>query len=248
MLDTTVPADATGATAGVSWSGESIKRVIREQGFFHSKQPVSEGDFIDRCQALGRLVPQYDGKDRGYIRPDRVYEGVYHTQNRDPLQPHTECCELDGLPPRYLALYCVHPDLTDDAIAPGCRTRLARLDSFFDSLAEETRTALLDKTPRYCSTPGLAKAGLGKDPVRHPLVEFSGGHRVFRFSRRCMGFRLDPDLEAFVREFLEYFDRHAVDIEWSRGHYLVWDNYRVAHARTKVRSMSRCLLRVWLDE
>ncbi|MGY0234107.1 TauD/TfdA family dioxygenase [Longispora urticae] len=206
------------------------------------------GEFFDHASAVaafGELMPQRDGQLVVDIKPRPDLEDVRSSLNTSELAPHTENYEFPGVPPAYVALWCVRP-----AEGPGGETLLVDGHAFLDTLTgEELATARTAVT--FTTGEGPARLGLHHSAT-HPMLEEldHGMGRLLRFSTFEVD-RTDPAVDALVGRTVDYFDacRHAVRIEASG--LLVWDNWRVLHSRNGFsdprRHLRRALLRSPLD-
>lgn len=229
-------------TASATRLDEARSHLARD-GYYYASDLPAGFDHLDFVQEFGKLSVQYHGDAIGTIRAKPGFDDVYHAQNTKELFPHTECYEYPGLPPRHLALWCIAPARDGG----GC-TQLACFERFFREHLSAGERALLAATPlRYSSTPGLQEEGLSQPPVHHPLVQvLPDGRRVYRYSTRCMTYRHDARLVAVVDRFGRYFEAQHVGIRWRKGALLIWDNHRMAHARTAFEDRQRELARVWI--
>src|SRR5262249_40878100 len=85
-------------------------------------------DYPGEWARFGPLVPQYGGALVRDVKPDpAVSNTVVSSANMAELTPHTEWYEFPGLPPRYVALWCVNP-----AEGPGGETTLVDRDRLLD--------------------------------------------------------------------------------------------------------------------
>jgi hypothetical protein len=79
---------------------------------------ISDGfDHVMEMRHFGEPVLQYNGALIRDVKPaPDIGNDVYSASNTRELTPHTESYEFEGLPPRYVALWCVRP-----AEGPGAR-------------------------------------------------------------------------------------------------------------------------------
>lgn len=196
------------------------------------------------AEHVGPLMPQYDGQTVWSIKAEARFEGVYHSLNTQPLLPHTECYEWDGLPPRYLALWCLVPG--EDG---GGQTTLADGRAFLDTLTAAERDELASRQWDFVSSAGLQEMELGR-AARHPILELRPGRpQVLRFTCRCIADPTgDPFLADMRERLLRFFDDSHLAVTFDPGALLIWDNHRLLHSRTGYSDPRRHLRRVWIAE
>ncbi|SPF38600.1 Gamma-butyrobetaine dioxygenase [Candidatus Sulfopaludibacter sp. SbA4] len=223
-------------------AGQDLTGELDSKGYLFFPE-VEEGfDHLAFLRRFGTVRPQYDGKDVWRIEPDRRFDGIYHSLNTEPLFPHTEYYEREGIPHRYQALWCVAP-----AECGGGQTLLADGYAFLDALDGDERRYLLTQRYEFGSSAGIRDSGLGSSAA-HPVVEvLPGGTRLLRFSYNCMRYEHDHVMRGIAERVLEFFEAHRIPITYRRNSLLVWDNFRMLHSRTGFKDRQRKLERVFLD-
>lgn len=196
------------------------------------------------AEHVGPLMEQYDGCTVWSIKAEQRFEDVYHSLNTQPLSPHTECYESPGLPPRYLALWCVEP-----GEGQGGQTTLGDGFAFLDLLSEAEREAMATRIWDFVSSDGLQQMQLGL-AARHPMLKRrDDAPPVLRFTCRCIA---DPGGDPFLADIrhrlLRFFEDSHIAVSYQRNALLVWDNHRMLHSRTGYSDVRRHLRRVWLAE
>lgn len=188
---------------------------------------------------LGEFCPGPSGKEIDDIVAEPGMDDVYYGSNRRGLLPHTEGYEFDGLPPRYLALWCVTP-----AAGAGGETTV------FDTrpVLERAPAAELEHLRRtrfaYRSSDGLWRRGLGQRNT-HPMLETVGGETLLRFSLNNISLpEPDPVAEAFMERVGRAWDLGHTAVTYERGDLLVFDNWRCLHSRNAYADPGRHLRRV----
>ncbi|MGK5629446.1 TauD/TfdA family dioxygenase [Streptomyces sp. URMC 123] len=140
--------------------------------------------------------------------------------------PRTLACEHPGLPPRFLALWCVRP-----AAPTGPGTALADGRVLLESFSTAERRIM--RTRRYEWRGGPAPAPEAARPhSAHPLLDQYGGRDVLRYSAQRVVRVDDGFLPGFVRRGLDFFAEAKVVVCFERRALLLWDNWRMLHART----------------
>lgn len=221
---------------------ESYQASLAKDGFVYIRDQGPDFDYFNVLQDFGRVLRQYDGEAIWSIRSEQRFENTYHSKNTKELQPHSECYEFAGLPPKYLALWCVEPGDEGEG-----HTHLADIAAFmFDQLDSGQRKQLEEVPFRYFSTDGLQSEQLGIE-AHHPMLSYAGGGEpVVRFSVRCMDHSSVPGFDKTVDAMREYIERNKVSIAWKRHSLLIWNNHRMVHSREAFRNTERELRRVWL--
>ncbi|MBW0011524.1 MAG: TauD/TfdA family dioxygenase, partial [Pseudonocardiales bacterium] len=166
-----------------------FQEMLDEHGYVYLHGVPTGFDHVQYLSQIGPLMPQYDGELIWSIKAQERFDDLYHSLNTKPLMPHTECYEFLGLPPKYLALWCLVP-----AADGGGQTTLSDLYRFLETLTAEEREKLASTKFPFVSSAGVQDMGLGKTAV-HPLLEEREGRSpVMRFSYNCVAHRDDPFL------------------------------------------------------
>ncbi len=138
-------------------------------------------------------------------------------------------------PPRYLAMFCVHPGEGDgDATFADAFDVLASADDG-DRLAWET-TPIHFPAPSHASWAGHTA----------PILEHRDGRVICRFNTRDIDDRLDGPSQRFAAAL----EAHEQVVPWRAGDLFVYDNWRFCHGRRAVSKgarSSRWLLRMYAD-
>ena len=194
-------------------------------------------DHVAFCKELGDFVPQYTGVLIGDLVPEPGMDDVYHSGNTKALLPHTEGYDFARLPPRYVALWCVTPSQ-----GPGGETTLADGYAWVDSL-DGTARRQLSRVFDWKTTEGAERMGL-RLATRHPLVEEHEQGRILRFSYNNLVRDADDPVGPVLESGMAFFADTHVGIGYEAGALLVWDNWRMLHARTAFTDRRRHLRRV----
>src|SRR5262245_54403600 len=87
----------------------SVRRALDRDGYCRVDGLPGDFDHVAQLGRLGPLVPQYDGELVRDVRPAAgIGADVVAANGTTELYPHTEWYEFPGVPPRYIALWCVH--------------------------------------------------------------------------------------------------------------------------------------------
>lgn len=222
---------------------KAIEQLLDQHGYVYLESPANDFDYVAFLQRLGPLYPQYGGEIVCSIKPDPQYDGMYSSLNTKELTPHTEYAEFTGLPPRYIALWCLVP-----VAGEGGQTMLGDVFAFLDTVAPHERAELAARQYEFVSTPGLQSMRLGSAAM-HPVLEVRGDlPAVARFSYTCMECRDDPFILGVRERLHEFVTQNRIAVDYTAGSLLIWDNYRMVHWRTAFEDRRRHLRRVWIGE
>lgn len=218
---------------------QSFHKLMEDNGYVLFQNVPSEFDPVAFCKALGDFVPQYTGVLVGDVVAEPGMDEFYHAGNSKPLLPHSEGYDFEGLPPRYLALWCVTP-----AEGTGGETTLADAYAWVATLSEEDRSHLFERVYEWTTTTAVRSMGLALSP-KHPVLEHHDGRVIVRFSYNNL-IRDDSDerTERILSSGKESFYRSHVAVEYSRNDMLVLDNWRMLHARNAFTDRGRHLKRI----
>jgi alpha-ketoglutarate-dependent taurine dioxygenase len=220
-----------------------FKSLLDENGYVYLHGVPEDFDHVGYLKQIGPLMPQYDGELIWSIKAQERFDNLYHSLNTKPLMPHTECYEFLGLPPKYLALWCLVP-----AADGGGQTTLGDLHKFLETLTDEERGKLAETKFPFVSSAGVQDMGLGKTAV-HPLLELREDKApVMRFSYNCVVHEDDEFLLNLRERVLEFFTETHITADYEPNSLLIWNNHRMVHSRTGYTDRNRHLRRIWLSE
>jgi alpha-ketoglutarate-dependent taurine dioxygenase len=218
---------------------QSFCRLLEDNGYVLLRNVYEEFDPVAFCKDLGDFVPQYTGVLVGDVVPEPGMDAYYHAGNSKPLLPHSEGYDFAGLPPRYLALWCVKP-----AHGSGGETTLADAYAWVSTLTEEERTRLLERVYEWTTTDAVRSMGLTLSS-RHPILEQYDGRLIVRFSyNNLVRDASDEFTERILAGGKEFFYRAHVAIDYCQYDMLVLDNWRMLHARNAFTDQGRHLRRI----
>lgn len=216
--------------------------MLAEHGYVLMTNVPDEFDPVRFCRKLGRFIPNYNGAIVGDVRPEPGMDDVYHAGNTRPLTPHTEGYDFEIVPPRYIALWCVHP-----ASGPGGETTLADSRPWIESLSDDDRKYFEHTEYRWKTTDGVRRLGLDLE-TRHPILEEIDGTMVTRFSCNNLLHEDDERAVELQQHWHGRFDEEHIAIHYDRNDMLVWDNWRLLHARNAFSDRSRHLRRIQIRQ
>lgn len=217
---------------------DTIRSTLASAGYAFVRGLPESFEYPAELAGLGPLVPQYGGALVRDVKPDpAVSNAVVSSANMAELTPHTEWYEFPGLPPRYVALRCVHP-----AEGPGGETTLADGYHLLEDYSMAERERLIIDIRQWRSRPALAREGV-HEVAYHPIIEVHDTTVLLRFSTLDM--LADDDLsQRWVSHGRRFFESSKTAIRIERHGLLVWDNWRMLHARNAFTDSRRHLRRV----
>lgn len=220
----------------------TFHQLMDEHGYVLLCNVPDDFDHVAFCRRLGGFVPNYTGAVVGDVRPEPGMDDVYHAGNTRPLTPHTEGYDFQVMPPRYIALWCVEP-----AEGPGGETTLADTAAWICEMDTEQTEMLFETSFRWKTTEGVQRMGLDLK-TEHPLLESHGKTTIVRFS--CNNLIRDPGdpVSELQREWQEKFALEHVAVDYRRNDMLVWDNWRLLHARNAFSDRRRHLRRIQIAQ
>ena len=216
-----------------------------------------DDDVVGTLQQFGPIIPQFNGQTAFAITRKPGYEDLPYSQSMNGIGPHTEA-PVYAPPPRYLALHC-----HQQATCGGGHTGL--VDGYrFLALLERTEPQLhqwLVETPvEFVATakPGEAAQRRVKEYILTPTPDGD----IFRFSYNQFHYGdVNPSKENLQQSLVAnstsplarfavlgeaYFLEHNTPVLIPNGCLLIWDNWRMIHARSRYTDPARNLTRYWL--
>jgi alpha-ketoglutarate-dependent taurine dioxygenase len=216
----------------------TFKQLLDEHGYVLMCNMPDDFDQVGFCRGMGSFVPNYTGAVVGDVRPEPGMDDVYHAGNTQPLTPHTEGYDFRIVPPRYIALWCLQP-----AEGPGGETTLADTRPWVDQLTADERERLEGCYYQWKTTEGVQRLGLDLH-TKHPILEQHDQGLIVRFS--CNNLLRDEDdpVTELQEQWRQAFDRDYIAIDYHTNDMLVWDNWRLLHARNAFNDRRRHLRRI----
>lgn len=242
----------TTLTAGHFTTGDGWRAALDEHGWVIVDE-VPEAAAAEAVLAeLGDLLEQYKGTIRHEVKARPGFDDLQYSQSRNGITPHTEAPGLPK-PPRYLALHCHR-----QARCGGGHTLLADGYAFVDSLAPELAAEVRSRPIRFDL---VANSGAGESEAIPAPIYTEGEPPVLRYSYNVLR---DNSLDAPTHE--DALELDGVDpfnaelcrlgVEFMReegfgalprdGGLLIFDNWRMLHARDSYEDPARHLTRYWV--
>ncbi|WP_203790054.1 TauD/TfdA dioxygenase family protein [Paractinoplanes rishiriensis] len=215
---------------------------MTDNGYVHAVDVPEDFDHASFLSRFGEFRPGPSGKLIDDVTPEAGMDDVYYGGNRRPLLPHTEGYEFAGLPPRYLALWCVTPPAGE-----GGETTLMDTAPVLAGLSEQTRHVLRTQRLAFHGSAGLRRRGLDQH-ASHPMLTSVDGLTVLRFSSNNVDLDgVNAAVSAFLNRTTEMFESAHLAIRYQRNDLLHWDNWRLLHSRTAFEDPRRHLKRVQIS-
>jgi alpha-ketoglutarate-dependent taurine dioxygenase len=231
--------DLSGLPLAAELLRESFRKLMDSYGYVVFRNVPKEFDPVGFCSELGEFIPQYTGVLVGDVVPEPGMDEYYHAGNSKALVPHSEGYEFSGLPPRYLALWCVQP-----AYGGGGETTLADGYQWISTLNQQERVALKEKSYEFISTDALRSRGIHLSS-RHPILLEYEGTPIVSISCNNM---IHEDIDEFAMIILakaqEFFRQQHVAVDYNLNDMLVFNNWRMLHARNAFTDLGRHLKRI----
>jgi len=219
---------------------KTFDQLMNEHGYVVLCNVPDRFDYVRFCRDLSTFVPNYTGAVVGDVRPEPGMDDVYHSGNTRPLTPHSEGYDFLGTPPHYIALWCVTP-----AGGEGGETTICDTSPWVKSLTADQRRHYLETPYRWKTTEGVQRMGLDLK-TEHPILEERGDDMIVRFSCNNL-IRDDDDPAALLqKDWHARFDNEHVAVHYQKNDMLVWNNWRLLHARNAFSDRSRHLRRIQL--
>jgi len=213
---------------------------VESSGYSYIEELPDDFDFRTAMSSFGNLVPQYDGDYLRDITPDpAIADDALDSRSLVALPPHTEWYEFDAIPPRYVALWCIH-----GTRGSGGETLLADGYELLSRFSAEEVEQLHRKPYRWTSN---ALKNLGRSQsCMHPALRRSSDSIIVSFSTN--DFAVDDDLSYnYHSRGLKFFDENCQPIKLVDNSLLIWDNWRMLHGRNGFTDRDRRLRRVLID-
>jgi alpha-ketoglutarate-dependent taurine dioxygenase len=218
---------------------QTHEAMLARNGYVVLRNVPDTFDHTGFVSSFGDLIPAPSGALIGDVVAEPGMDDTYYGGNSRALLPHTEGYEFRGLPPRYLALWCVRP------AAPGAGGETTLLDSrpLLDESDEELLAKLRTIECDWVASEGLRRRGV-ELTARHPFLEEAGASQVLRFSANNVAYPADElRIAGFCEMACAKFEALGVAVNYAKNDLLQWDNWRMLHSRNAFDDMARHLKR-----
>jgi hypothetical protein len=208
-------------------------------------------------QQLGPFLPQYDGNLRYVVKALPGYEKYQYSQSANSIQPHTEAPGYTP-PPRYLAFHC-----HQQATCGGGHILLADGYDFIASLDTDLHLLACTKPIHFQTT--SSPTGEHRKGIEEPIygIDTASGVKVVRYSYNVMrynhlhpeiideedeanGLNRDPFFEEMCNRGIRFFVDTHIRVLTPSNSLLIFDNWRMLHARHAYSDKARHLMRYWI--
>jgi alpha-ketoglutarate-dependent taurine dioxygenase len=217
---------------------DSFRKLMASNGYVVLRNVPEEFDQVGFCSELGEFIPQYTGVLVGDIVTVAGLDKYYGAASSKSLVPHSEGYEFSGLPPRYLAFWCVRP------ARGGGETTLADGYDWIRSLTEEERATLKERAYKFTSTDQLRSQGIDMS-TSHPILLEHEGTPIISIS--C-NYIVRDESDEFIAHILanleEFFGKRHVAVDYNLNDMLILDNWRMIHSRNAFTDLGRHLKRI----
>ncbi|MEU3500415.1 TauD/TfdA family dioxygenase [Streptomyces hundungensis] len=217
----------------------AFDQLLTNNGYVHLVNVPESFDHVAFLKEMGEFQPTPTGAVVGDLKPEAGMEDVYHAQNHRSLLPHTEGYEYEGIPPQFLALWCVTP-----ASGPGGETTLLDSRPLLSRLTEDEHHGFLTTPYRWKSTEGLARHGV-ENTATHPVLEEYAGHVILRYSHNNL---IVPEGDEAAVQLLascgKLYEESHTAVSYAPRDMVVWNNWRMLHSRNAFEDPARHLKRV----
>ncbi|SDH92786.1 Taurine dioxygenase, alpha-ketoglutarate-dependent [Actinokineospora alba] len=215
------------------------RNILDKYGFVHAVDLPDSFDHASFLARFGAFYPGPSGKLIDDIVPETGMDDVYYGSNKRSLLPHTEGYEFPGLPPRYLALWCVTPPT-----GAGGETTLFDARPVTDRMSAAARSHLEESRFDWVASEGLRRIGLGQRAT-HPMLETVEGIELLRFSCNNLVLKQPDEVVASFRaQIMREWDGGHHRVSYVRNDLVQFDNWRVLHSRNAFSDPKRHLKRI----
>jgi alpha-ketoglutarate-dependent taurine dioxygenase len=198
---------------------------------------VNRNDVEKISKILGSLIVQYDGSVMWDITADDLQHTTYYSKRMDAIPPHTDGHDL-LIPPKYLALYCCHPDVNNTGVTEVCDAHKFMLS------IKPSEKGFLSRHSYEFESKSLAQTG--RKGVVEPI--YNEANNVFRYSENYLKRQAtdDVNLNNIIGLISGYNKKNARKLLLKSRELAIVNNHRMWHSRTAFTDSNRHLIRVWI--
>jgi alpha-ketoglutarate-dependent taurine dioxygenase len=225
---------------------------LAQRGWTVLSDIVTDDAAATALAEFGDLIPQYDGELRNQVVAEKGNAKRRYSRSTNAIPFHTEVpCRASV--PRYLALHCRrqaacgggHTDLLD------MRPFLAGLDPGLRAVAYQHGVFWIDRNagpglPEGVRRPMVERTADAREIVRVRYLLLSTGKYAPPLASLAAEEPFGPAREALLQAFDRFQAAHEVPVLLPEHSILLWDNWRLAHARRAYEDPERHLTRYWL--
>ncbi len=220
----------------------TIRRLLRSEGYVYLTG-ISDGfEYLGELSKLGTPIPHQGTDFVKDIKPDpRAAAETYSSSNMKKLDPHTEWYEASGVPPRFVALWCVH-----EARGEGGETAIADGYAFLKEFSAQDQRLLRERQYEWYGVSNFSGGPPNPTP-HHSILERHPDGLIMRYSTQLLQRVKDDGLASrYIAGGASFFEAECLSVSITRNSVLVWDNWRMMHARRAFSDPERHLRRVLL--
>jgi len=220
----------------------AIRRLLKREGYAYLIDISDEFRYVIELTKLGKPIPHHENELVKDIKPDsRVEAGTYSALTMQKLPPHTEWYESPGVPPRYVALWCIRASHGE-----GGETTLADGYSFLREFSAQDQELMQERQYEWHGLSNIS-GGPPAAAIDHPILEHHPDGLIMRYSsQRLQRVEGDNLVSRYIDGGVSFFEAEHVSISITRNSVLLWDNWRMLHARNAFDDPERHLRRVLL--
>lgn len=220
----------------------AIRRLLNSEGYVYLTS-ISDGcDYLAELSKVGTPIPHQGNDYVKEIKPDpRAAAETYSSSNMKKLQPHTEWYEAAGVPPRYVALWCVR-----EARGEGGETVIADGYRFLKEFSAQDQQLLQECQYEWYGVSNLSGGPPDATP-HHPILERHPDGLIMRYSTQLLQRVKDDSLASlYIAGGARFFEAQCISVSITRNSVLLLDNWRMMHARRAFSDPERHLRRILL--
>ncbi|MGW5433913.1 TauD/TfdA family dioxygenase [Streptomyces sp. NPDC004059] len=125
----------------------------------------------------------------------------------------------------------------------GGETTLADARAWTETLSEADRAYLCERVFAWETTDAMRHLGLDLHP-QHPVIEEHPDGTIVRYSFNNLVRGGEERIGPLLADAKEYFEHQHVAVQYERRDMLVFDNWRMLHARNAFTDIGRHLRRI----
>lgn len=217
----------------------AIRGLLENEGYAYLIDIPDDFPYLEELSKFGKPIPHYENELVKDIKPDSQIDAEISALTMKKLPPHTEWHESPGIPPRYVALWCIRASSGE-----GGETTLADGYRFLKEFSTQDQKLMRERQYEWCGVSNNS-GGPPSAGMRHPILEPHPDGLIMRYSSQFLQ-RADGDdlVSRYIDGGLSFFAAERLPIPISRNSVLLWDNWRMMHARNAFNDPERHLRRI----
>jgi alpha-ketoglutarate-dependent taurine dioxygenase len=220
----------------------TVRRLLKSEGYAYITSISDEFEYLAELSRFGRPIPHHESDLVKDIKPDpRIETDTYSALSMQKLLPHTDWYESPGTPPRYVALWCIRASHRG-----GGETTLADGYSFLRRFSIQDQELMHERQYEWHGVPNIS-GGPPEAAIQHPILEHHSDGLIMRYSSRLLQHIVgDTLVSRYINDGAGFFAAEHISISITRNSVLLWDNWRMMHARNAFNDPERHLRRLLL--